>query len=86
MLKGVFDYIRRTYGVPAKRGGRVKFTDEAIDKFAGKVGRITSVQGGTGWLRVKVQVCGREETAIVHPLEVEYLDGESEKNSHRGRD
>lgn len=31
------DYIRRTYGVPAKRGGRVE--------YAGKLGTIKSASG-----------------------------------------
>jgi len=70
MVKGGMEYIRRTYGVPAKRGLHVRLTD-------GKIGRITSVVGGTGWLRVRVDDWekGRSRFVIVHPLEVDYESG-----------
>lgn len=38
------DYIRKTYGVPAKRGGRVIYTGSALHKAIG--GTIKSARGG----------------------------------------
>ena len=43
------DYIRRTYGVPAKRGGMVRYTN--TDNGAVTEGRITGARGP--WLRVR---------------------------------
>lgn len=37
------DYIRKTYGVPAKRGGRVIYTGSALHKAIG--GTIKSARG-----------------------------------------
>jgi hypothetical protein len=35
-----FDYVRKTYGVPAKRGMRVRFTTKHSDRF-GTITRAT---------------------------------------------
>jgi hypothetical protein len=65
------DYIRRTYNVPAKRGGRIKYTDSKGYEF---FGRITSAIDG--YLRVLVddRVPGYRNRLILHPtFNVEYL-------------
>jgi len=57
-----FDYVRSRYGVPAKRGGRVK--------FRGMLGTLTSGAGNY----VRVRLDGEERSIIVHPTwEMEYL-------------
>jgi hypothetical protein len=59
------DYIRRYYGVPAKRGGRIK--------FQGKPGVITSA--GRGDARLNIRLDGDKHTLPVHPTwEMEYED------------
>ena len=55
------EYIRKTYGVPAKRGARIEFTDTY-----GKVheGRIVGSRGM--YLRVDIQTI-RGGTVTLHP-------------------
>lgn len=55
MSDGQFDYVRRYYGVPAKRGGRVK--------FRGAPGVITS--GAGNYLRIRLD--GEAKSVLVHP-------------------
>jgi hypothetical protein len=61
------DHIRRTYGVPAKRGGRVR--------FSGNIGReplVGTIIGSTGaWLCVRFD--GEVHRRVLHPTwEIEY--------------
>lgn len=59
-------YIRDYYGVPAKRGGRIRFTGYCTSSL----GTITSSSGK--WLRVRFD--GESRTSLVHPAHsVEYL-------------
>ncbi len=65
------EYIRTHYGVPAWRGGRIRFTD-----VNGVVwnGRITSARGA--YLRVLVddRVPGYRKRLILHPTwQIEYV-------------
>jgi hypothetical protein len=53
------EYIRKAYGVPARRGARVKFTD------ASKAVRGTVVGSRGHYLRVKWDVSGFVQT--MHP-------------------
>jgi hypothetical protein len=53
------DYIRRTYGVPAKRGARVNFTHAA----KGALGTIIGTRGH--YLRVRWDASGLVST--MHP-------------------
>lgn len=46
------DYIRKTYGVPAKRGGRVEYTDPAGRKV---LGTITSARDAR--LNIRMDGC-----------------------------
>jgi hypothetical protein len=51
------DYIRRAYGVPAARGGRVIYTDEAGRAWPGvitsaRAGCLVVRMGGRGWVRL----------------------------------
>ena len=65
------DYIRRTYGVPAKRGGRVRYTDAHGYVWNG---RITGARNQ--YLRVLVddRVAGYRGRLLLHPTwQVEYL-------------
>lgn len=59
-------YIRDTYRVPAKRGGRVE--------FQGRPGTITSTDGA----RLRVRLDGDRRNVILHPTwEVTYADAAS---------
>lgn len=57
------DYVRRTYGVPAKRGGRVRV------RFEKKYGTITSA---TQYVHVRLD--GRKKPDRFHPLALEYFE------------
>ena len=62
------EYIRKTYGVPAKRGVRVKFTPDTRDNpvFGKIVGHHAAL------LRVRVE--GAKRVWLCHPLwQIEYL-------------
>lgn len=57
------DYVRRTYSVPAKRGGRIR--------FEGKPGVITSAPGA----RIRIRLDGEKHSVPAHPVwEMEYED------------
>lgn len=57
-----FDYIRRQYKVPARRGGRVL--------FKGQPGVITSARG----CYIRVRLDGEKRSGIYHPTwEMVYL-------------
>jgi hypothetical protein len=58
------EYIRRTYGVPAKRGGRVRYTDTAGVTWTG---RITSARSGYILVAVDDRVPGYRRRLILHP-------------------
>lgn len=60
------EYIRKTYGVPAERGGRVEYTGgaEAIE------GTITGADGA----HVLIRLDGRKRALPFHPTwELRYL-------------
>jgi len=60
-------YIRDTYGVPAKRGGRIVFTNGIGQKMYGV---ITSAPGAN----IKVRFDGHEYGSLLHPTwHIEYL-------------
>lgn len=62
-------YIRKTYGVPAKRGGRVVYTDTAGRKTQGV---ITGTEAGGLFLRVRLD--GWSYSSGLHPTKrIEYL-------------
>jgi len=65
------EYIRRAYGVPAKRGGRIRFTDSH-----GTIFNCTIKSARNGRLRVLVddRVPGYRGRMDLHPTwQVEYL-------------
>lgn len=63
------DYIRRTYGVPARRGGRVRV--EAYPGVRG-MGTITSAPGAH--LRIRFDGDAKTHHAPFHPTwNIEYL-------------
>jgi hypothetical protein len=60
------DYIRSTYGVPAKLGGRVRYT-------GGKVPQLGTITGTSG-AYLGVRLDGQDEADPFHPTwELEYL-------------
>lgn len=60
------EWIRKTYGVPAKRGGRVKYTGSKVAEY----GTIKSATGG----RLNIQLDGWKFAVPFHPTwELEYL-------------
>ena len=63
------DYIRKTYGVPAKRLGRVEYTGGKEPRS----GTITGAAGGS----LKVRMDGHRHSAKYHPTwELRYLPHE----------
>lgn len=63
----MMDYIRRTYQVPAKRGGRVRYTGRAAGE---RFGTILSARGG--YLRIRLD--GDKHAGTYHPTwKLEYL-------------
>lgn len=65
------DYIRRTYSVPAKRGGRVIYTDDNGKAWPGV---ITAARYGRLLVRLDDNLVGSRARAKLHPTwNVEYL-------------
>lgn len=63
------EYIRKTYKVPAKRGGRVRYTGDHNGKVA-RCGTIKSAIGGY----LKILIDGEKTARTFHPTwEIEYL-------------
>ena len=60
----MMDYVRRMYGVPAKRGGLVR--------YEGKTGKIVGSRGN--YLRIRLD--GEKRIRSYHPTDVEYIDAE----------
>ncbi len=58
------DYIREYYGVPAKRGGRIR--------YHGRAGVITGARGP----HVAVRLDGQNHAKPYHPTDLEYLPPE----------
>ena len=59
---GGMEYIRKRYGVPAKRGGRIRY-------YGCDIGTIVAAQHG----RLRVRFDGQQRIARLHPTwEVEY--------------
>ena len=62
------DKIRRYYGVPAKRGARVRYTGEGADKP--EFGTIT----GTNGAHLRIRLDGQKISYLFHPTwQIEYL-------------
>lgn len=62
-----FAYIRKNYGVPAKRGGRVEYTGCGKSEF----GTITGVNGP----HLNIRLDGEKHTMVFHPTWcLKYLD------------
>lgn len=59
-------YIRRAYGVPAKRGARVEYT--------GKISPTTGTVTGSKGAHLRIRMDGDQHTGIYHPTwELRYL-------------
>lgn len=64
------DYIRKTYGVPAKKGGRVEYTGRAEPAL----GTITGADGA----HLMIRLDGARFALPYHPTwKLRYLDAES---------
>ena len=67
-------WIRRTYQVPAKRGGRIEYTGEGPDKP--ELGTITSARHG----KLMIRLDGVKHTMPFHPTwRLRYLDAPASK-------
>lgn len=65
------DYVRRYYGVPARNGGRVRYTGEGEDRP--EFGTIMSASGA----HLNIRLDGQKHALPFHPTwRLEYLDGE----------
>ena len=74
------EYIRKTYGVPAKRGGRVRYTD---GDGAIWNGRITSARGAHLRVLVDDRVPGYRGRLLLHPTwQIEYLPHNARGKRH----
>ncbi len=63
-------YIRQTYGVPAQRGGRVKYTGDCTRRGNPRFGTITGAQGA----HLRIRMDGDAFAQPYHPTwELEYL-------------
>lgn len=64
------EYIRKSYGVPAWRGGRVEYTGDGAPKF----GTISGARGS--YLRISFD--SGKRLGLYHPTwEIRYLDAPS---------
>lgn len=65
------DYIRTTYAVPAKKGGRVRYTGDKGPK--GKGAREGTITGASG-AHLRIRMDGDSFAQPYHPTwELEYL-------------
>ncbi len=70
-------WVRRTYNVPAKRGGRVEYTGGRLSQF----GTILSVDGP----HLMIRLDGSKHAMPFHPTwELRYLDALAVPSDHRG--
>lgn len=66
------EWVRKRYGVPAKRGGRVEYRPERDGKEApSKFGTITGAKAG----RLMIRLDGNRHSTPYHPTwQLRYLD------------
>lgn len=70
------EYIRKTYGVPAKRGGRVEYTGDGEREL----GTIRSARGS----HLNIQLDGVNHTMPFHPTwELRYIAAAAEGGERR---
>ncbi|WP_377297495.1 hypothetical protein [Rhizobium sp. SGZ-381] len=73
------EWVRKNYGVPAKRGGRVEYTG---DKSGPRLGTITASVGP----RIRIRLDGDKDALIYHPTwELRYLDAPSPQTRERAQ-
>ena len=69
--------IRKQYGVPIRRGGRVKYTGEGYARY----GTVVSAKEDN---RIQVRLDGENKARLFHPTwKLEYLKGDSEGKAVR---
>lgn len=69
-------YVRKAYQVPAKRGGRVRYTGEGRDEF----GTIVGAAGG----HLRIRLDGVRHSMPFHPTwEIKYLNPEALRGGAR---
>jgi len=65
------EWVRRNYGVPAKRGGRVGYTGDGVPKLGTIVSATTSGH-------LKVELDNQHRSIKLHPTwKLRYLDADS---------
>lgn len=65
------EYIRKSYGVPAKQGGRVRYTGDKGPHKTARYGTITGAHGS----HLRIRMDGDSFSNIYHPTwEIEYLE------------
>lgn len=73
-----FDYIRKYYGVPAKRGGRVEYTGSNKSEL----GTITSANGS----HLNIRLDRFKHAMPFHPTcEIRYLDSAQSEDASSKR-
>lgn len=69
------DWIRRQYGVPAKKGGRVEYAGGSEPQM----GTICGADGG----HLTIRLDGMKHTMPYHPTwKLRYLDGEASASTN----
>jgi len=67
------DYICQSYGVPANRGQRIRYTGDKSPKATARDGTITGAEGP----HLRIRMDGDSFASIYHPTwEIEYLPTE----------
>lgn len=67
-----FEYIRKYYGVPAKRGGRVEYTGNGNSE--------TGTICGSSGAHLRIRLDGKTRSFLFHPTwKLRYLDAQSEE-------
>ncbi|GGA99908.1 hypothetical protein GCM10011491_30220 [Brucella endophytica] len=65
------EWVRKYYGVPAKRGGRIEYT-------GGKTPKYGTILSASNYLNI--QLDGNKHPSRFHPTwEIRYLDAEGER-------
>ncbi|OIN06140.1 hypothetical protein BFS86_19750 [Shewanella algae] len=73
------EWVRKYYSVPAKRGGRIKYTGGWNDPSKSIFGTIRSASNG----RLNIQLDGENYTSQFHPTwEITYLKAHGGSNGN----
>lgn len=74
-MTGGMEWVRKNYGVPAKRGARVEYTGDGVPKLGTIVSAMTS-----GHLKVELDY--QHRAIKLHPTwKLRYLDTDSQQEA-----